>query len=202
MLETLINKAQLRHVFILMLILMSPALFSGLMGDDLFHYALLNGAANFPQTDDISLFHLFSFINDDPVRRAHLQDMSIMSWWISPTFEWNFWRPLAELTHYIDYVWLKDYAWLMHIHSLVYFVIIVSLVYQLCLLIFQEHKLALLITALYALSATHGMTVAWLSNRNALLALLFALISLITFIKSQQQSNKSHLSSVGDALVT
>ncbi|NRB37875.1 MAG: hypothetical protein HRU20_05315 [Pseudomonadales bacterium] len=196
MLQTIINrviyKTELKHVLMLMLVLLSPALFTGLMGDDLFHYALLNGAANFPQPEDISLFHLFSFINDDPIRRAQLQDMSIMSWWISPTFSWNFWRPLAELTHYVDYVWLTEHVWLMHLHSIFYFIIIVLLVYQLCLLIFDNQRLALLITALYALSATHGMTVAWLCNRNALLALLFSLSSLIFFIKSQQHRKNTY----------
>ena len=191
LIESVIARTTLRHVLLLMLLLLSPALFSGLMGDDLFHYALLNGAASFPQPDDISLFHLFSFITEDPIRRAQLQDMSIMSWWISPSFSWNFWRPVAELSHYIDYVWLTDYPWLMHLHSILYFLAIVLLVYRVSLLLFSQPRIALLITALYALSATHGMTVAWLCNRNALLAMLFMLLSLHSYIRYQHGHNQS-----------
>ncbi len=172
-----------------MLLLISPALFTGLMGDDLFHFALLQGATDLPQIDDISLFHLFSFINDDPIRKAQLRDLSILSWWSSPSFTWNFWRPIAELTHYIDYVWLKDHIWIMHLHSIIYFSISIFFLHKINIELFNNERLALLITGLYALSATHGMTVAWLCNRNALLAFLFALISFLTFIRSQKQHN-------------
>lgn len=193
LLDNIINKTTLKHIIALTLVLLSPALFSGLMGDDLFHYALLNGAVNFPQPNDISLFNLFSFINDDPVRRAQLQDIGIMSWWVSPSFEWNFFRPIAELTHYIDYVWLKGAEWLMHLHSIMYFVIIILLVYKLGQCLLDDQRLVLLITALYALSATHGLTVAWLCNRNALLAMVFSLASLIAFIQSQQLNKNTRL---------
>ena len=49
-------------VFVLALLLTLPALFSGWLGDDYIHYALLHPDVQIPRANDWSLFGLFSWV--------------------------------------------------------------------------------------------------------------------------------------------
>ncbi len=147
-----------------------PALFSGLMGDDLLHFLMLNYPDFLPKRHDFSLFNLFSFVSNEPSSRLALSRLSLLPWWIDPNFTWNFWRPLAEATHFLDYRFFGRQFWLMHLHSLLWFFVLLYLVYRGLMTLFNGRKLALLAFALFALSASHAVTVSWLSNRHAVLA--------------------------------
>ncbi|CAA0081106.1 Uncharacterised protein [BD1-7 clade bacterium] len=171
---------RLRHLLVLALILCSPALVSGLMGDDLLHWLLLSQHMPVTPIDDYSLFNLFSFVDTSPERQQQLKQVSMLAWWAAPDFYWLFWRPLAEASHYIDYVWLQQ-PWLMHLHSLLWYGLLIVLAHRSFKLFIPSHQLALLATALYALDGAHGLTVSWISNRNALMATTFALICLLAY---------------------
>jgi len=193
------------YVITIGLVLVAPSLFAGLWADDYFQYGLLNGV-EVKQRNDLSLFNLFSFVNADPQRRLQLMDMSLIPWWTAPHFHYNFWRPLAEITHYVDYVWLTQHEMLMHVHSLLWFAALLLTLRRLLetvsihyidgggveSLAARRNLFVLLALAAYAWDSTHGVTIAWLSNRGAIMSALFVLLVLLRHIKLRQQGGASH----------
>lgn len=155
-----------------------PALFSGYLGDDYVHHALLSSEVTIPKAKDWSLFGLFSWIDADPVRNRVLMDLGAIPWWVGEDMRYQFWRPLAELTHWLDHQLWHHSPWLMHLHSLLWYLLLGGLVYRLFRQLGMATPAALLGLAVYMLDATHGLTLSWIANRNALLAAVFGVLAL------------------------
>src|SRR5262245_16852463 len=81
-----------------------PGLAIGLNTDD--HLHRLNVLAGI---DVWSMFH----IAGEQVPRA--RGLGTLAWWTSPDLSVIFFRPLASLTHWIDFSLWPDAAWLMHL---------------------------------------------------------------------------------------
>jgi hypothetical protein len=109
-------------IFALIFLFTLPSLWAGLMGDDYMHYAILK-AEDLPieKPDDLSLFGLFSFINGDPERNRRAMDPGVIPWWTYDGMKYAFWRPLAEITHWIDHqLWPRSPA-LMHLQNVLWY---------------------------------------------------------------------------------
>lgn len=182
----------LPHAFLwlgmLGLVLVTPSLFSGLFADDFSHAVLINYPGLLQQPDNLSFFHLFTFITDDAERRMQLQGISAIPWWTNDHFSLVFWRPLAELTHYLDYAMIKQ-PLLMHAHSLIWYAMLLMLVAKTYQIFCSSRLVALLAFLLFVVDATHGFTVAWLANRNALMAAVFSLLALISHHQFRETSH-------------
>ncbi len=174
----LVSVLNTQRLVTLTFILLLPALFVGYFGDDYLHYISLNQLLTLPPANDGSLFGLFSFVNDDPARNQILKNYSIVPWWGTEDAVWKFWRPLTEITHYIDYVWIKQVE-VMHLNSILIFVAIVLLLKPSYGIVSQDKILISLAAIIFAISNIHAYTIAWLCNRSALLALFFGLLTLI-----------------------
>ncbi|MDY6920547.1 MAG: hypothetical protein SV765_10100 [Pseudomonadota bacterium] len=174
-------------------VLCLPALAAGLMGDDYLHYALLNADIPIAKPDDLSLFGLFSFINGDPERNRLLMDYSLIPWWTYAEMKYAFWRPLSEAFHWLDHRLWPHSPWLMHLHSILWYLLAVYLVSRLYRHFMGPTSMALLALLLYALDSTHGFTVSWISNRNALHALVFALASMLLYVRWRDSDHISYL---------
>jgi hypothetical protein len=174
--------AESRHAFLILacigIALVLPSLAAGLFADDFIHYVLIREGHLVKQPDNISLFHLFSFIDTSPERRLQLFGFSLTPWWVSEQFSLLFFRPLSELSHYIDYRFLQNHVPLMHFHSILWYALLLGLITHCYKLFCPTHKVALLAFLLFIADATHGFTVAWLANRNALIAATFSLLAL------------------------
>ena len=90
-------------------------------------------------------------------------------------------RPLAALTHALDYRLWPGSALLMHAHSLAWFGALV-----LAAALFYQRLLGRSITAglaalLFAVDSAHGTPVGWLANRNSLLAAFFGGLTLLAY---------------------
>lgn len=180
-------------------ILCIPAMFTGFMGDDYLHYALLNADLPIAKPDDLSLFGLFSFINGDPERNRLLMDYSLIPWWTYSELKYAFWRPLSEVSHWLDYQLWPNQPWLMHLHNIAWYMGALLLITKLYRRFQPTEGAALLALFLYALDSTHGFTISWISNRNALLALTFGLLTLY-FHARWREENKASLLAI--ALLT
>lgn len=174
--------ASSRHAFLITIIigiaLVLPSLAAGLFADDFLHAVLIGETGLVKQPDNLSLFHLFSFIDTDTERRMQLFGFSITPWWISPDFSLLFFRPLSEITHYIDYTLFREHVPLMHLHSIIWYAAVLALVAYIYHLFCPSRKLALLSLLLFIADSTHGFTVSWLANRNVLIAATFSLLAL------------------------
>ncbi len=158
--------------------LVLPSLVAGLYADDFLHYVLIREGHLVKQPDNISLFHLFSFIDTSAERRIQLFGFSLTPWWVSPHFSLLFFRPLSEITHYIDYSFLQHQIPLMHLHSILWYTLLLGLIAYCYKQFAPTRKVALLAFLFFIADATHGFTVAWLANRNALIAASFSLLAL------------------------
>ncbi len=180
-----------RIIVLLALLFTSPALVVGYFGDDYMHHALLSPAKPFPTPDDGSLFGLFSFINGDPVRNQLLRDYSLLSWWSYDALKFTFWRPVTEITHWIDHrLWHNSPA-LMHVHSLLWYALLCTLVGFLYRRLSSAPLAAGAALLVFALDSTHGFGVGWISNRNSLIAATFGMASLLTYIRWRETDQRS-----------
>lgn len=163
----------------LALLLCAPALWVGLQLDDYFHWGLVTEQNPILLTHSpASPFGLFSFLDGDPGRVLDLTNLGLLPWWTHPEVKYAFWRPLTELTHAIDYLLWPQWPWLMHLHSLFYFALLLLFTFRLLVAV-QGHGRALFWSVLlFALFYGHGMPAGWLANRNALLAGIFLVLTL------------------------
>lgn len=157
-----------------------PALFSGLSGDDYFLRAVAL------QNTDIcclpqSAFDLFAFVsgNKDPAIIQHGVATGLYPWWTHPHLTISFFRPLASFTHWLDFKLCGAAVWLMHLHSLAWYALLVlttTLLYQRFL---NQSRTAGLAALLYALDYSHAIGAASLCNRNAVMAAVFGILALL-----------------------
>lgn len=178
-----------------------PTLTSKLTRDDYFHWALLTGSAvapTIPAESPLSLhdatMRLFAFLQPgegDTLEQARAS--GLIPWWADTRLEVEFWRPVAAITHWLDYQWWPESPLLMHWHSAVWYALL------LCCLLYLLTQLGLkgaalgVAVALYALDASHLVAIGWLANRNIMLAGCFAFLSLAFYHRSTLQSDPKSL---------
>jgi hypothetical protein len=123
---------------------------------------------------------LFTFTTGDTANNHRLMDVGLMlPWWTDPELKIAFFRPVASLTH-----WLDERLWpasplLMHLHSLAWFGVLLAAAAATYRRLEGGARAAGLAFLLYAVDDAHGPTVAWLSNRNALIAGVFGCAALV-----------------------
>ncbi|MEZ5510295.1 MAG: hypothetical protein R3F47_10420 [Gammaproteobacteria bacterium] len=178
------QRKQALVLFALIFALCLPSLWAGMMGDDYMHYAIFE-ADSLPieKPDDLSLFGLFSFINGDPDRNRQAMDLGVIPWWTYSGMKYAFWRPIAEVTHWIDYQLWPRMPSLMHLHNLLWYLGICFLLLKLYRRTLPTAPVALIALALYGLDATHGFAISWIANRNGLIAAFFGMAAFLTYIR-------------------
>jgi len=157
-------------------VLASPAVFSGEVLDDLFHRALLRPEGPVPGT--AGEHGVFGFLDDELARRRALLDRGVFPWWTGAATRVAFLRPIAELTHRLDYLLWPGSPAAMHLHTLAWAFALVcaaGLLYRRLL----GGRAALLATFLFAVDDAHGAAAGWNANRNAVLAALFGVLALL-----------------------
>lgn len=181
-------RVKTRIILLVTFLFCLPSLWAGMMGDDYMHYAVLN-AKNLPigKPDDLSLFGLFSFINGDPERNRQAMDLGVIPWWTYEELKFAFWRPVSEISHWIDHQLWPRMPGLMHLHNLLWYLGICALLAHLYRKTLGSSTVALLALALYALDSTHGFTLSWIANRNGLITAAFGLMSLLFYMRWREE---------------
>lgn len=121
---------------------------------------------------------LFRFADGQPATASQLINDGVFPWWVDPEARLAFFRPLASLSHVVDHLAWPGHAPLMHLHSLLWFALLLGIVatlYQRFGAVHGSFSLALL---LFAIDDAHVPLVGWVANRNALIALCLALPAL------------------------
>jgi hypothetical protein len=136
-----------------------------------------------------ALMNLFSWIGPE-VDCAKLIDYGIAPWWTSDGLAQSFWRPLAALTHWVDYHLWPESAALMHAHSLLWFgaaILVVTLLFR---QLIEPAWIAGLAALLYTLDENYYFPVAWIANRNVLLSLFFAILALLAHHRWRRHNSR------------
>jgi hypothetical protein len=163
---------------VLGLCLMSPALGTGLVADDFLQQLMLRddpgvrGLAHQP-------LDLFRFADGHAPRALELMNEGVFPWWADREATLAFFRPLASLTHWLDYRLWPDRPGLMHLHSLAWFGLTIAIVAALYRRLGAARNGLSLATLLFAIDDAHAPLVGWIANRNALIALCLALPALL-----------------------
>ena len=179
----------LKHLPWLAMLLALPTLWLPFMLDDTFHRLALegwlSGEAAHPYfdgwVDPYGLPSCFRFF--EPGRGEHF-----MPWWTDPDLTIRFWRPLSSLDALVDHVAFGDRAWAWHLHSVLWYGVLVAAacsVYRLAL-----GPVALVAAGLFAVDETHFLPVAWIANRNAIIAGALGLFGLSAHLRWRSGSSK------------
>jgi len=165
-------------VAILAIIMTLTSLNAGLIADD-YHFKLLMSGSNSPVKLLDSPIDMFRFIPSDPQRTAKIIDYGAFPWWAYEKVKGAFWRPLASITHWLDYILWPNSPPLMHFHSLLWYGTLVMAVAFLYRRFATTASIAGLAALLFAIDDAHGMPAGLISNRNALMATFFGVLAII-----------------------
>lgn len=153
-----------------------PGIFQGWAADDLIHRVIL-----LHQDLGGVLRNLFVFASP-PVNGA-LHNAGALPWWTVPDLTVAFFRPVAAVSHWLDYRLFPNTATLMHLHSALWY----GLVCWLAALVYRQVLgrtwVAGLAGLLFIVDIGHLGLVAWLANRNALIAMALGLYVLYVHIR-------------------
>jgi hypothetical protein len=180
-LQTLFAPSPRRNAVIIAaaaLVLLGPALFSGFLIDDHYFRAIFQGL---PGIDGVSIHPLdtFAFGEGDPERNHARMQAGLLPWWTPPDWQAAFWRPLSSLSHWIDYRLFGDWAFFMHLGSLLLYMATGVALYALYRRTVPVAWVAALAAWLYIINDSHAVPVAWISNRNTVLATFFSVLVLL-----------------------
>lgn len=121
---------------------------------------------------------LFRFVGPDRAEFALSRDRGEVPWWAPPTYKLAFFRPLSGLWAWVDYRCFPDDARLMHAENILLFAAMALLAGLLYRRLLPETWVAGLAALLFAWDDAHSFVVVWISNRNAILAGVFGLLTL------------------------
>jgi hypothetical protein len=165
-------------IVLVALALVSPSLAGGLVADD-YVLALLARVREPIAGFRGAPLDLFVFLTGDPRTTHAMIDAGAIPWTTGAETKIHFFRPLASLTHWLDFrVWQVP-PWAMHLHSLAWFALALAAVRATYARLLTPAWIATLAFLIYAIDDAHAGTVEWISNRNAWMALAFGLPSLV-----------------------
>lgn len=174
------------HVVIgIALILATPSLLSPLILDD--HVIALKARAASQSGSGRMAFlnDCFVFAKPESTAGSTVPERLFGAWWAPSGFRFAFWRPVAAVTNAIDQLLWRDSSLAMHLHTMAWFaalLVALGAFFRRCL----PPRIACLALALYAWDDARGMVLAWVANRNALVAGVLGICALIAHDKWQR----------------
>ena len=173
-------------IAILAILLTLPSLRAGLSMDDYLHKLLMIGSDS-PIRPLGSPIDMFNFFDGDPDRTAEIMDYGFFPWWTYKGIKGAFWRPLASITHWLDYILWPDIPLLMHVQSVLWYGILAAAVAFLYRRFISIAWVAGLAALFYAIDDAHGTPVGFLANRNAVMATLFGVLTILIHDKWRRE---------------
>jgi hypothetical protein len=167
-----------RVVIVLALALVAPSIVGGFAFDD---YILLDELSHrdhdfWPGRAPLDLFRWL-----DPAHVHRLVDGEGLAFWTFDRTTNAYLRPITSLTHTIDGLLWPRSAEAMHLHSLIWFALLLVLVTKLYSELLENRFVVGVASAMFALDSAHGVAVGWISNRNALVGGAFGAAALLLY---------------------
>lgn len=198
-----------------------PSGFGSFVADDYMQWAMLKGSpalqalgfskadVNKPFTD--RLLDGFHFFSDKAGTLQSYRDYGNIPWWSGENISMVPFRPVAALTHWIDYTVFGDTLWLHQLHSLLYFMLLAMALYALYRHMAEmsqkgaresainttinsslyTNQAMLMVAALATIMAIVDFSLTrsflWVVARNSYLACTLGVTSLLCFIRWREQ---------------
>jgi hypothetical protein len=152
-----------------------PAVWSGYYQDD--HLIRLR-FQGFPGLSGVQgkLLDTCVFSDGNPEQNRARMECGFLPWWTPSDWKIAFWRPLTGLTQYADWKLFGDRAWVMHLHNLLWYALLVFVLVGLYRRMFKSTWVAGLAGLLYLLDPNHALAVGWIATRNAMLSSVFMVL--------------------------
>ncbi|UCG59875.1 MAG: hypothetical protein JSU70_10210 [Phycisphaerales bacterium] len=124
-----------------------------------------------------AMSELYAFLG----HKGHVQELiaQVAPWWMYPEIRASFWRPLASLSIWLDYQLFPNSGPLQHAHSILWFAAVVFALTVLYRRVMGPVWAAALAGLLYVLDESYYMPVAFMANRNTLMALFFGMVAVL-----------------------
>ena len=153
-----------------------PSLKSGYFLDDYFQRTVVLTHA------DASPFYAYRM--GDPQTDAKIES-GILPWWTHPDAKLVFFRPIAEGLMRLDYRLWPDSTALMHLHSIAWYVVLVAIAGFVYARFMPSAMAVGLAAIMFAVDYGHGGAVAWLADRNALVAMTGSMLALLCYTRER-----------------
>jgi hypothetical protein len=164
-----------------------PGLWMGLFMDDYFQTAIIEKLVPFG-----SIWSLFDFAPGNPdVLEARIFQ-GIFPWYTLPEMKARFFRPLSCLLAVADHgLFGRNYvAW--HLHSVLWHLLLIA-AYSLVARRVLPGAAGVLALVVFTLAPAHWFPVVWVANRNALVAVVPAMLGLYMHIRWREDAYKPGL---------
>ncbi|MDB4975538.1 MAG: hypothetical protein JWN48_3879 [Myxococcaceae bacterium] len=168
----------------LSLLLTSVCLTLGRTLDDYLQQVMMRDVPNLGGLAHRSL-DLFAFV-ERPSDVRGLVDEGVFQWFSDESAKIALFRPLSALTHWLDEALWPGSLFAMHLHSMVWYALLLAVVAQLQRRFTDHAWVGGLSFVLYALDDARATPVGWLCNRNGLIASFFAFGSLLAYERSRR----------------
>jgi hypothetical protein len=159
-----------------------PSLCVGLQSDDYFIRSVVTAQGTVEPELALGRLEAYTFLDGDETRNHALVESGWMPWWTDTQCSAAMWRPLSALTFVVDYALWPNHPALMHAHSLLWFAALIGVAavfYRQVLGSIPIGWCAALAAVLFAIDDTHATPASWLANRNALIAGMFGIGTLL-----------------------
>ncbi len=177
----LVNRRLPLMVATIGMVLTFPGLWLGWQTDDHLHRASFTD--EFPVMADARrpFWDMFAFVKEGTLESSGVIERGELPWWTPPNFKIAFFRPVAGITHWIDYKLWPHSPWIMHAQSIAWYGLTVFLAAILFRRLSVSPIVAGLAALVYAVCDGNGLPAVWLANRNATLAACFGVCTLLAY---------------------
>jgi hypothetical protein len=158
-----------------------PALATPFFLDDYLHSAMARGSFPVPRAP----WDLYDFVDDGD--RAALFQRGLLPWWSDPKITIRFFRPLSSALLFLDHRVFGTHPFPMHVHSLLWWMAAVLSVRALFDKVLASKRAVFVATLVFALAPCHAVPLAWLANREVLLALTFGALALPAYARFREE---------------
>jgi hypothetical protein len=170
-------------ILALTLLLALPSIAVGFFGDDYILRAELSGLSPIhPPAWD-----LYRFTGTDAADNKAVVAAGGLMWWSAPALHMHLVRPLGSLLFAFDVAAFGDAPLGYHLHSIVWYLLLVAAVSALFRRILPE-GVSTLATLLFAINPAHVFPWGWAAARHATVATLFVVLALDLLMRARQRS--------------
>jgi hypothetical protein len=156
-----------------------PTLVQGKFLDDhMLHAAAVRGASPL----EFQLLH---------ARVSQLREQGTLGWWAHDELQLSFLRPLAAVTHALDFRLWPHAPWVMHLENVLLYGLLILVVGRVLQRLFGPGPIAGLACFVFAIDELHATAVMWISGRNTILAALFGMLALAAHMRWREPSESS-----------
>ncbi len=179
------------YLMALVTLMLLPTLRMGLVVDDfvLRGTVLRTAVARLSPAGPLDLFR---FVDGDRMPISGMIEVGALPWWASPDLRLAFFRPLASASHWLDFHLFPGSPAAMHLESVALYAGMVAVAWALYRRFFGATWAAGLAATAFAVDPGHAISAGWISSRNAVLAALFGMLSLLAHDRWRRDGARVH----------